>query len=426
MAVLVLFLPADPAERAARYVIVQEGVSIASGTVRPGEEPASPAGVRLDRALVLLPSEQVFLRRVAVPGASERDARRAAPFLVEDQLAQPLEDVAVEIGPRGADGLRVLTAAARTDLERWKRFVSGLGVKPVHALPDALALTLRDADLAVARLGERVLFLAREGVPGHEPSGGEGSRDPSAAVAELIAGALELDLAPLVLPALAARLRPSRILLADGTDPALVSAPGLSVTLARAPEPDLALAVAALSPAALAALPALVGAGHAAGIDWPGLLKPWRTAAALALTAALGAAGLAVGEAIWFEQRTDAYRRAEVREFQQAFPEITRVVNARAQLRQQLAALGAGDGPGAFLELASALSDIVAQTEGVEVDAIRYDTSRGGLSVSARYRDFGDFEALQRAAEARGVAVDDGGARQTDQGVAGDFIVRLP
>ena len=59
MAVLVLFLPADPAERAARYVIVQEGVSIASGTVRPGEEPASPAGVRLDRALVLLPSEQV-------------------------------------------------------------------------------------------------------------------------------------------------------------------------------------------------------------------------------------------------------------------------------------------------------------------------------------------------------------------------------
>ncbi|MBL4544766.1 MAG: hypothetical protein JKP95_02730 [Oceanicaulis sp.] len=52
------------------------------------------------------------------------------------------------------------------------------------------------------------------------------------------------------------------------------------------------------------------------------------------------------------------------------------------------------------MPLASALAEIVREVDDVRVDSVRFDASRGELSVSALYSGFGDFERLRRAAEA--------------------------
>ncbi|XBQ16680.1 MAG: type II secretion system protein GspL [Oceanicaulis sp.] len=424
MAVLVIRLPADPGAARYRWTLVEDGARAGKGEAALGDAPALPDGVSVERAVALLPSEAVFVRRLSVPGASERDARRAAPFLIEEQLAQPLEDAVIETGPKGADGRRYVLAAGRAIVESWRRCVAGLGVKPVHLAPDAMMIEGHGADLAAVLDHGRVVFQTRNGDLSNAPEGGD-DRDPDVVAAEPVAGAVEADLASLVLPALADRIGPRRIIAGEGVDPDLLAPEGVPVALKRMPAPDLDLAAAAIDPAAFDAVPPLLGAGWSSGIEWAELLAPFRTAAVLALAAVFAVAALSIGQALYYEARTEAYRDAEIAAFQQVFPD-TRVVDPQAQLRRSLAAIGAEEGSGAFLELAAALSAVAAEVEDVEISAIRYDAARGGLSVTARYSDFGDFEALRAAADQAGVVLEDGGARQAETGVVGDFTVRTP
>jgi general secretion pathway protein L len=425
MSVLVVTLPAQAEASEVSWAFVDGDEVLAEGVVSPGEAPDLPVGAAPQRAVALMPAEAVFLRRVAVPGGSERDARRAAPFLIEEQLAQPLETVAVEVGPKQADGTRFVLAVDSALRETWRKCAAGLGVKPVQAVPDVMTIQSHGADLAVYALESRILIQTRDGDLHAAPDGAKGERDMEAAASERLFAAVEPELADMVLPSLSAKIRPRRVIVTEGFDPALTAADDAPIALKRVPAPDLRSAAAALPVSAFDRLPSVLGAGLASGFDWAQTLRPWRAAAGLAFAALIGLAGLNALQASVLERRADAYERARQATFQQAFPD-TRPVNIDVQLRRRLAAVGAAESGGGFLDLSAALSAILSDVEGVRVDSIRYDAERGGLAVSALYGDFGDFEALRAAAEARDLILDDGGARQSADGVEGEFTVRLP
>ena len=88
--------------------------------------------------------------------------------------------------------------------------------------------------------------------------------------------------------------------------------------------------------------------------------------------------------------------------------------------------LAAGGGPGqsAFLDLAAGLAAVMEEVDTVAIQSLRYTSERGGLSVTATYPDFSDFETFRAAAQARGLVIEEGGARQGDEGVTSDFLVR--
>lgn len=425
MSVLVITLPADPDRAEAGWALVSDGAILDEGRIAPGQTP-DLKGAQPDRAVALLPAEAVFLRRVAAPGGSDRDARRAAPFLIEDHLAGGLEDVVVETAPRGPDGLRMVAAVSSPLRESWRRLAASAGVKPVYALPDALAAEAHGADLFVFESGDRILFKTRAAAPDEAGEDGAAPRDSDAALNEPLCGAMEANLAAYVLPALAARLAPKKLLVSEGLDPALAAPEGAPVALKRVPAPDLRLAAAALDPAYLQTLAPVLGAGLASGLNWGELLAPWRAAAVLGLCACLGAAGLASGQAMYYEHRTEVYRDAEIAAFQEAFPEVGRVRRVQTQLRDQLARVGAAGGGADFLDLAAALAQLTEGEDAVAVTAMRYDAARGALQVSARYSGFDDFERLRARAEALDVVLEDGGARQAETGVVGDFTVSFP
>lgn len=425
MSVLVLTLPAAADADRAIWALVDGGEIRAEGVLRQGEALQLPEGEAPDHAVALAPSEAVFLRRVNVPGASERDARRAAPFLVEEQLAQPLDAVTVEVGPRRPDGTRYVMAVDSGLRDSWRRFAAGLGVKPVFVAPDAMVIPGHGADLAVYQLDSRVLIQTAGGDL-HAPQDPEpGERDMEAAAAELLIAGFEADMADVVLPAVCARVRPRRVIVSEGFDPHLAAPDDGPVALKRVPQPDPRLGAAAVPASAFEPLPPVLGAGLASGFDWSDVVRPWRAAAILALAALTGMTGLNALQATILERRAEAYEEARLETFEQTFPD-TRPVNIDVQLRRRLASVGAADSGGGFLQLSAALSAILTDVDGVRVDSIRYDADRGGLSVSALYADFGDFEALRAAAEARDFVLEDGGARQSSDGVEGEFTVRLP
>jgi len=421
MRVLVLTLPADPNAAQADWALVQGDAVLAGGALSPGQAPDLPPGPTPDYAVALAPAESIFLRRAPVPGTNDRDARRAAPFLIEEQLAQPLDDVEAAVGPAGDDGARFIAAVDGALLACWRRFAVGLGVKPIHLTPDAYVLPSVGADLVAFAYDDRVLARTRSAEI--EPTDAE--RDVDAALAEPIALALDAEVASALLPALANHIRPKRVLVSEDLDPNLTAPDETPVALKRVPAPDLRVLAAQAPIETLSRLPALLGAGFISALDWAGLLKPWRTAAILASVALVGTALFAAGEAAYLERRANAFAAAEMETFQAGFPE-TRPVDIQVQLRRALASVGAVEDSAGFLELAAALAGIMAGNDTVRIDALRYDADRGALSVSALYSGFDDFEALRTAADARGIELDDGGARQSASGVEGEFTVRLP
>ncbi len=421
MAVLVLTLPASANATRAAWALIDGDAVIAGGEIGRGEAPDLRGAALPHRVVALAPSEAVFLRRAPVPGGNDRDAQRAAPFLIEEQLAQPLEDVEAGVGTEDEDGARFIAAVDAELLAVWRKFAVGLGIKPVYLVPDAFALPDVGADLIAFEYGDRVLARTRAADAGTADEG----RDIDMALAEPVAISVDTEFAGVLLPALANELSPKRVLVSEGLDPNLTTPEGKPVALKRVPAPDLRVQAAQAAVEDLARLPALLGAGLISALDWAGLLRPWRASAILAAIAIFGTAVFAVGEAVYLDRRAKAYQVAEQETFQAAFPD-SRASNPQVQLRRALASVGAVEDSAGFLELAAALSQIMMEADDVRIDALRYDSSRGALSVSALYRDFDDFEALRMAAEARDIILEDGGARQSASGVEGDFTVRLP
>ena len=88
----------------------------------------------VNRTLVLLPAQSVFLAEIDLPARGDRDAQQAAPFAIEDELAAGLDDTHVVPGPRQETGRRWVMAARRDQVEAWRARVDALAVRPVHVL----------------------------------------------------------------------------------------------------------------------------------------------------------------------------------------------------------------------------------------------------------------------------------------------------
>lgn len=395
------------------------------GMLAEGVHPLDAGPLALEpapgRAVAILPAGDLAVRRITAPGRSEREAKQAAPFLIEEDLAAPLEETDIAVGPRLEDGSRWALAASSEARAAWRRRAASFGVKPLWSAPASMLLRGHGGDLTVMRIGEDILFqtaLADLGQPPEEPVTPAALRQPC--------GAAPAPFGAVVLPALGRAIAPRRMLISEDIDPNLLAPEGEPIALRRAPAQDLRANAAALADEAFAVLPAFFGDAFLSALDWGALLKPWRRAAVMAAAALIGATVLLRVEAAYLDARAELYREASQSAFREAFPETRRVVNPQVQLRQRLAALGGAVDGGGFLPLVSALAGILEDVEAVRIDGLRYDGQRGALVVSAVYSDFADFEALRAAAEARSVAIEDAGARQSSEGISGDFILSLP
>ena len=115
---------------------------------RPG---AVPNGV------TFLPSEDVLLLSVALPAMSASQRRAAIGFAVEDDLAQPLDQVHVVLGPQMANGRWLVAVVARQVLAQ-------ATVPQGHRLlPDVVRLPIPDTGWAVQSLNGRVLVRLADG-----------------------------------------------------------------------------------------------------------------------------------------------------------------------------------------------------------------------------------------------------------------------
>lgn len=382
----------------------ENGERLTAGAAHLDALPELPAA-EISRTILLLPAERVFASQIEVPARSEREARQAAPFLIEDELASSLDSTRIVTGTKTADGRRWVFAVEDSWIEAIIHQLAPLISRPLHILPDALAAADEDAALTLFDRDGHVLFWY-----------GESARE----LAQQAGGAVD----PVLFNHIA------HTLVGGASGGQIKVSPTLGLTgpgFVAAAREDLDLRTRHFKDSFLASLPPLAGEGWLSTLDWGAWLKPLRRAGMAAAALAFGFAALFIGEGVYYRIQADRFDTASIEVFRQAVPEVTRrVIPAEAErlLRDRITALGGGESS-SFLQLTSALAQLIEGNERVRVEHIRFDQSRGELRVSAVYTDFADFDALSAAGEAMGISLQDEGAREGTDGLQGEFVVRL-
>ncbi|MEC9250458.1 MAG: type II secretion system protein GspL, partial [Pseudomonadota bacterium] len=305
----------------------------------------------VERTLVLLPAERIHAGRIELPARSEAEARQAAPFMIEDELAAGLDETEVVIGPRDAGGKRWIYAVDKTYAETVMARLSDALIRPVHILPDAQALADPEAALSlVDRRGDVLFWYA----------------DDAGSDLASIGGAVS----PGLFPHIAASL-----VQASGEGQVSVS-PSLGLMGERFHNRavgDADRLASGLPDTMLQGLPALFGERWRSSFDWSDLLRPLRTSAVLASGLVVGYCGLLLGEAFYFQYQAERFDAAAIAEYRALNPQFTRATipaEVDRLLRNELRDLGGGDSS-IFLQLSAALTELVAEDERVRIDSLR-------------------------------------------------------
>lgn len=339
----------------------------------------SGGGPRGRDAVVFVPAVDVSVHRVSLPARNERDARRAAPFAIEDDIAQSPDEIHIAFGPQDVDQMRTVYAVDVDVMAEWVETLERAGlaeaalVAPQALLPAGDAL-IRAETTVYGSIRGRTFAL-------DEPA-------PDTLIAGLTQSSsdlIEYDFrgqTPLYLQQLETWGKGrSEANLRQGT------------FAARRP------------------------------VDM-GRLKRWRLVGALA--AALGVTW--IGAQIWSVQNTRALtaslNQRAVEVVQAGWPELNGdVERALTEVRAQ----GAGGGLAfpAALTATAALYEAIAGVEGSELRSMRYDRSRQQVLAIVAYPDFGDGERLASAFDESGLRARVGDARQSGRQVIAELVLEI-
>ncbi len=380
---------------------VPEAMPVPSGIPARREAPAPTAGPSLGDAcrllpggVLLVPAEQCLLIPVSLPARRSRDIVAALPFVLEERLAQDLEQVRYA-WRRDADAVMVLVCE-RARLREWAEGLpADTDAGAVRIVPDVLSLPLETGRWSLCLLGQRL--LVRTG-----PCSGFAS---------------ELSAAPALLQAQCRQSSlPEGLLVVRGEG--LTEPTGILDLLERefglrsdGHDHDWPREIATTRVPCLKLTE-----------ETPARVAPTRRTWLLAVLLLGAAAALQPGLMWWQGSRLEARHQAlEARTLKllhEAFPDIRRVVNPRIQARQGLRRLRerlrspAGDV--GLLPLMLAVGTAMQALPGIRIQRFRYRD--GGLELHLRAPDIARVDSLQAALVQHGLRAELVSARIPEQG----------
>jgi general secretion pathway protein L len=121
-------------------MVSETGAVLQRGVLHPDTPP--PDGSIIDRLVV--PGAVVVARWLDLPDRNDRQARSAAAFLLQDDIADGEGDLHICVGGGDAGGQRLAAITAGTRMQAWLDAAAARGVHPVSVTPDYLMLSPDD------------------------------------------------------------------------------------------------------------------------------------------------------------------------------------------------------------------------------------------------------------------------------------------
>lgn len=328
------------------------------------------------KAVAFAPALAVARFQIPIIARSESEARRAALYALEDEIAQPIEEVQLTLAPRSRGSAnRVVFVVDKSLLEYWTSLLKNLGLGHAPIVPES---SLEQAQSTIYKFEDRWLLAG-----------------------------------------------PERIFGADGTLPddaveALIDAAGLTGARTVHRGSFAFLSDAYQNHAGLT----LANTGKSTETTSEGAgFGFWRLAASLALAAIV----LWVGS-LWIEtsrlERSAALNEAAARSAYRAqFPGAPEPSDVHADVRQQMER-SVSSGTGSFKAMASALYKAIADGDSVQLARMNFSATDPGLQASLIFANRQSEQAFRTSLEASGHDVELVSAADTPLGVQTDIILR--
>lgn len=112
------------------------------------------------KVIVLVPACDVALKALKVPGKSQRAIKLATPYMLEDELAQEVEQLFFaysKVAHDEHDNNCFVAAIEHEQMQVWLQWLKDAEIKATHMLPDALAMPLIENAYSVIQLGQQMV-----------------------------------------------------------------------------------------------------------------------------------------------------------------------------------------------------------------------------------------------------------------------------
>lgn len=334
---------------------------------------AARAGAR--RIVLFVPGADVRLASVQVPARQEQKILQAAPYALEDQLAEDVDTLHFALAPgtarRRPGEAHPLAIVARERMDAWLAPWRERQLHPDVIVPATLSLPLPE-DGRWTGLAEGGRVTVRTGTftgftcPLADLEAYLQLADPAAQtpLRLFVARDVDYDFTRLA--------RPIELLPGNAT--------ALEVLL-RHWRDDTSIN--------------LLQGRYSQKQDWQGLGRPWRIAAAVAAGWAVAALGVEVALAVRTTAELRRLEQANIERYQALFPGTTRFENLALQAQQQLIALRSGGGAGRtpLLQLLDAAAASLSATPGLTLQSLQF--REGALYLSLTGTDLQTLENLR-------------------------------
>ena len=324
------------------------------------------------RVVIFVPGADVRLASVQVPARAPQRILQAAPYALEEQLAEDVDTLHFAIGPPGAaDGAHPVAVVARARMEAWLAPLRERNARAEALVPETLSLPVPDAG-RWSGLAEPGRVTVRTGAWSGFACAPEdlgmylqiADPDSKATLRLFVTRDVEFDFS--------SAGRPVELL--PGYQGALE-------VLARHWQPQTSIN--------------LLQGAYSEKQDWQRMAQPWRIAGALAVLW-LAVAGVQQGAAAWRADRElDAQVASNFARCQQVLPRdcvsedlMPAVVEQQTRLR---GAGGASRGP--LLQMLGTLNAALTATPGLTLESLQF--REGALYLSLTGTDLQKLEALR-------------------------------
>ncbi|WP_300175587.1 type II secretion system protein GspL [uncultured Aliivibrio sp.] len=131
---------------------------IASGELSSSETLGSLTQYSVQRSvLVLLPSSDILLREVTIPEGAARQFQSMLPFIIEDDLAQDVDDLHIVILKKDNKTAQV-AIVEHQKMAKWISLLADAGIHTKRLLPDVLSLPFHQDGVAMVELNQQWLL----------------------------------------------------------------------------------------------------------------------------------------------------------------------------------------------------------------------------------------------------------------------------
>ena len=348
----------------------------------------------------IVPNQHITLREIEIPTRSDAQARVAAPFAIEDEIAEDPSNLHVAAGPEVRPGTRLVAVVAHERMKAWAEVLVRQESGNAILLPESCAHNLADGEATLIDHEDSILLALH---------GGGGF-------------AVDIDLFALVIERLVAEANVKTLNVYSNRIEILLPKT-LRSSLSIKVQPVLSgihyeeILSAGLFPQTLN----LRQGRYAQATSLLSLVKDWKVSVALSGAVALSYLMWVLLQGVQLNSEADALRADTETLFRQALPDVVRMVNPRAQIQARLNdSGGAGD---QFLLLSSGLFSALENTPGSRLNALQFNAGQSRLTATVVLPSYAEMETVRRNLNDLGLKLDEGSTRSADNVVVSDVEV---